>query len=89
MTHGDIFRGRPCSSLSAFLGMPCFEASVRLFVQPPDASHRAKPRPHIILGAGLLRRMPDAGVAIPLIVLDVTSNQQRLDAPSVVVPERP
>ena len=60
-----------------------------LFIRLPDAFHRAGPRPHIILGAGLLSWMPDAGVAISLIVLDVTSNQQRLEAPSVAIPNRP
>ena len=75
LTHGDILRGKPCSLPPAFLGLPCLEASVGLFVRLPDAFRRAGPRPHVILGAGLLRQMPDAGVAISLIVLDVTSNQ--------------
>ena len=73
LTHGDILRGKPCSPLPAFPGLPCLETSVRLPVRLPDAFHRAGPRPHVILGAGLLHWMPDAGVAISPIVLYVTS----------------
>ena len=89
MAHGDILRGEPCLPLPAVPGLPCLEAPAKLFIRPPDALHRAEPRPHIILGAGLLRQTPNAGVAISRIVLDATSNQQRLGAPSVVVPDRP
>ena len=60
-----------------------------LSVRLPDAFHRAGPRPHIILGAGLRRWMLDAGVAISLIVLNVTSIRRHLGAPSVEVPDRP
>ena len=88
LTHGDILRGKPCSPLPAFLGPPCLEASVGLFARSPDAFHRAGPRAHIILGAGLCRWMPDAGVAISPIVLDVSSNRRRLRAPSVAIPDR-
>ena len=89
MTHGDfLLRGTPCSLLPAVPGLMCLEAPAELFVQLPDAFHRAGPRPHIILGAALLRQTPDAGVAISVIVLDATSNRRRLDAPSVVIPDR-
>ena len=87
MTHGDILRGRPCSPLQAVPGLPCLGVSVGLFVRLPDAFHRARTRPHVILGAGLLRQTPDVGVATSLIV--PTSIQRRLEAPSVAVPDRP
>lgn len=89
LTHGDFLRSKPCLPLPVLPGLPCPEAPVRLFVRLPNAFHPAGPRPHVILGAGLLHQMPDAGVAIFLIVLDVTSIRRRLGAPSVVVPDRP
>ena len=88
MPHGDILQGKPSTALPPILGPPCPDTSAGLFVPLPDAFHCAEPRPQLILGAGLLSWMPDAGEAAPLIVLDVTSTRQRLGAPSVAVPDR-